>query len=207
MPTSTAPEHSFLHDVYALLIGSSLIAVGLAMFKSAGIVTSGLSGWAFLLSEVTGYSFGVLLFIISLPFYIFAYRLLGFWFTLRTVVLVTVVSVSVDMIGVMMTINVHHSLMGSLTGGVLCGMGLLSIMRHGMSMGGFGVLGAFLQHKNIIRAGIVMMSADGILVVLSAFVFPWESILFSLASMVSVNLILIVNHKSEWYVSTSYGMG
>ncbi len=90
-----SPKHTFWHDLYALFLGGSLIVLALVMLKSAGVFTSGLSGWAFLLSAVTPYAFGEILFVISVPFYIFAYGLLGFWFTLRTVVLITLISVSV----------------------------------------------------------------------------------------------------------------
>ena len=202
-----SPKHTVWHDIYALFLGGSLIVLALVMLKSAGVFTSGLSGWAFLLSEITPYAFGEILFVISIPFYIFAYRLLGFWFTLRTVVLITLISVSVDMIGAVLQITVYNPLITSIVAGGVGGMGLLGVMRHGMSLGGFGVLGAFLQHKNILRAGVVMMGADVVLVVLSAFVFSWENILYSLASMIAVNMVVIVNHKPDWYISVSHGMG
>ncbi len=202
-----SPKHAVWHDIYALFLGGSLIVLALVMLKSAGVFTSGLSGWAFLLSEITPYAFGEILFVISIPFYIFAYRLLGFWFTLRTVVLITLISVSVDMIGAVLQITVYNPLITSIVAGGVGGMGLLGVMRHGMSLGGFGVLGAFLQHKNILRAGVVMMGADVVLVVLSAFVFSWENILYSLASMIAVNMVVIVNHKPDWYISVSHGMG
>ena len=204
---TTLPKHTFWHDVYAVFLGTALITIGLAIFKSAGLFTSGLSGWAFLLAKVTPYSFGIWFIVISLPFYFFAYSLLGFWFTFRTVVMVVIVSLSVDKVGLMLDITVNNTLIASIVAGAICGMGLLSIMRHGMSLGGFGVLGAFLQHKKIVRAGVIMMGADALLVVLCIFVFSWQDILYSLASMVSVNLVLIVNHKSSWYVPTSRGMG
>lgn len=196
-------QHRVLHDVYAIILGTCLISVGLVILKQAGVVTAGLSGWSFLLTKLTNHSFGTILFAISIPFYIFAYWLMGIWFTVRTLIVITVSSLAVDYMGVILNITVTNALLASMLGGTVSGLGLLAIMRHGMSFGGFSVLGAWLQHKNIMRAGLFMMMADGVLVLWALFIYPLEKVIFSLVSMVCVNLVLIFNHKSEWYVSTS----
>ncbi|MCP6423756.1 YitT family protein, partial [Klebsiella pneumoniae] len=55
------------------------------LLGSAGLITGQLAGLALLLSQATGYSFGPVYLVLSLPFYGFGYRRLGAGFLRRTI--------------------------------------------------------------------------------------------------------------------------
>ena len=92
-PTPPAAEpHSTTEDVVAIFTGVLMISVGVAFFTSAGLLTGGTAGLAFLLHYATGMGFGKIFFVLNLPFYWLALRKLGREFTLKTFVAVLLLS-------------------------------------------------------------------------------------------------------------------
>ena len=73
----SALPHTLTEDATAIFTGVLLISVGVAFFTSAGLLTGGTAGLAFLLHYGTGISFGKLFFVINLPFYWLALRTVG----------------------------------------------------------------------------------------------------------------------------------
>ena len=83
-PATPAPlvvPHSLTEDAVAIFTGVLLISVGVAFFTSAGLLTGGTAGLAFLLHYATGIGFGKIFFVLTLPFYWLALRKLGRAFT------------------------------------------------------------------------------------------------------------------------------
>src|SRR3546814_478787 len=66
-----------LEDAYAIFVGSLLIVAGLALLSSARLITGGLSGIALLISYFVPIEAGILLMILSLPFFLLAGRAMG----------------------------------------------------------------------------------------------------------------------------------
>ena len=93
----TVERHSRSEDVQALLSGTLLIALGVAMFKHTGLLTGGTAGLAFLLHYATGIAFGKLFFLINLPFYWIAWRRMGRVFTLKTFAAVALLSLFTEL--------------------------------------------------------------------------------------------------------------
>lgn len=65
----SAHKHSRSEDALAIVSGTLLISVGIAFFTTAGLLTGGTAGLAFLLHYATGIRFGPLFFVLNLPFY------------------------------------------------------------------------------------------------------------------------------------------
>ncbi len=76
--------HSVLDDLQALVGGAMLVSLGVTLMNSAGLVTGGVAGLCLLLHYATGIGFGKIFLVLSLPFYAFALRKLGWRFTLKT---------------------------------------------------------------------------------------------------------------------------
>src|SRR3546814_2437568 len=74
-----------LEDAYAIFVGSLLFVAGLAMLSSARLITGGLSGIALLISYFVPIEAGILLMILSLPFFLLAGRAMGRSFLVKTV--------------------------------------------------------------------------------------------------------------------------
>lgn len=51
-------EHSFRENLLALVLGSSLVSLGVIVFSKVGLLTGGTAGLAIFLTKVSGFSFG-----------------------------------------------------------------------------------------------------------------------------------------------------
>ena len=89
--------HSLLEDAIAIFTGVTLISVGVALFTSAGLLTGGTAGLAFLLHYAAGWGFGKVFFVINLPFYWLALRKFGKAFALKTFIAVALLSLLTEL--------------------------------------------------------------------------------------------------------------
>ena len=62
IPTPAVP-HNLIEDVLAILTGTLLVSLGVAMFNQVGLFTGGTAGLAFLIHYATGFSFGIVFFL------------------------------------------------------------------------------------------------------------------------------------------------
>ena len=86
-------KHSIIEDVQAIASATLIIALGVMVFKTAGLITGGTTGLALLLHYMTGWRFGLLLFVVNLPFYWLAWQKIGVDFTRKTFISVGLLSV------------------------------------------------------------------------------------------------------------------
>ena len=59
-----APPHTLFEDVQALVTAALFVALGVAMYAHAGLLTGGTAGIAFLIHYAGGWRFGTLFFLI-----------------------------------------------------------------------------------------------------------------------------------------------
>lgn len=192
-------RHSIGEDVYAILIGSSLTAFGIVMLHAAGLVTGGVAGLALTVSYLTGLPVGTLFFLLNLPFLVLAQRTLGWRFTIKSAITVTLLSALTWVIPGWTGMGHVDPWFAAIFGGTVIGMGILSLARHKSSVGGVGVLALYLYEKRGTNAGKVQGAADT-LIVLSAFVaLDTRHILFSVLSAAALSLVLYAFHKKGRY--------
>lgn len=192
-------KHTYFEDIQALLIGSLLAALGVTFFKTAGLLIGGTAGLAFLGQYASSYTFSEVFFIINLPFYILSYRQLGWRFTLKTFISVFLLSVFVEINTWFMQLSALNPFYAAIIGGLLIGAGLLILFRHEASLGGLNILAQYLSQKYAISIGKFQMGVDCVVLFLSIFIIDWTSIALSIVGAISLNLILVVNHKPGRY--------
>ena len=195
------PQHTRLEDVQALLSGALLVAFAVVLFRQAGLLTGGTPGLTFLGYYATGLPFGVLYFLINLPFYLFGYLAIGKAFTVKTFVAVLLLSVFSEYLPRWIHIESIHPVFAAILGGLLAGAGLLMLIRHQSSLGGVGVLALYLQKKRGWRAGSMQMIADAVIVCAAFFLVEPERVVLSVLGVVVLNLVLAVNHRPGRYFS------
>ena len=199
---STVPDqrrHSRLDDGYAMLIGTSLVALGLDLLHGANLATGGIAGLALLVSYVVPLSPGKLLVLLNLPFYALAWVTLGPKFTVRTIVVSVLILLALRLMPMAIGFSHVDPLYAALFGGTVAGMGILVLARHRAGVGGVGVLALWLQEKRGLRAGNVQMAADALIVSATLLVLPPLEVLLSAASAVALSLVLTINHRPGRY--------
>lgn len=196
-----APRHSLFDDLQALVTGTLFVALGLVLFRQAGLMTGGTTGIALLLNHATGWRFGVLLFLINLPFYFLAWKRMGPRFVAKTVAAVTLLAWLSEVLPGWLQVAWVAPVFAALGGGLLVGAGFIILFRHRASLGGLNVLVLWLQQRYGWRAGHVQAAIDS-LIVLTAL--PWldaTRLGLSVLAAVAMNFALAVNHRPGRYVA------
>ena len=192
-PLPVAPifdKHRLYEDAIATLIGTNLM-------------TGSTAGLALLIQYATGVNFGLLYFLINLPFYYFAWARMGAAFTIRTFIAVLLLSIFGRLIPVWLDLSSVNIYFSAIMGGTLMGMGVLSLFRHRSGVGGVNILALYLQDNHNIRAGYFQLGLDAIIMLLALAFIPWENMLTSLLGIVAMNLIVALNHKPGRYLGIS----
>ena len=196
-----ASRHRPHEDVQALVTGTLFVALGVVLFRQAGLLTGGTAGIAFLVHYATGWNFSVVFFAINVPFYGLAYRRMGLPFTVKTLVAVSLLSAFAEWVPHWLTVASVATPFASVLGGLLMGAGMLMLFRHRASLGGLNVLVLYLQETRGWRAGHLQMALDCSIVLAAMAVVPWTHIVWSVVGAVALNLTLAVNHRPGRYVA------
>jgi uncharacterized membrane-anchored protein YitT (DUF2179 family) len=199
--TKRMQQHTLFDDMQALVTGTLLVSLGVAMLGKAHLVTGGTVGIAFLLHYFTGLSFGKLFFAINVPFYFLAVKKMGWKFTLKTFAAVGLLSAFSELLPLVFSMENLNPLYGAIMGGLLCGVGLLVLFRHRASLGGINVLVLYLQERYGLRAGLVQLGLDATILMLSIPMISMTSVAISLLGAAMLNLTLAVNHKPGRYMA------
>lgn len=198
---TSALRHAWYDDLLALGTGTLFIAIGVAMFTRAGLLTGGTAGIAFLAHYASGIGFGVLFFTINLPFYWLAWRHMGRAFTLKTLAAVTLLSLLSAAVPRWAGFAQLDPWFAAVAGGLLMGAGFLMLFRHHASLGGLNILVLYLQQRFGWRAGWVQMGIDGSIVLAALALLEPQRILMSVAGAVALNLTLALNHRPGRYAA------
>lgn len=200
--SQTAPvvRHTLFEDAQALLVAPLFVAFAILLFRQAGLLTGGTVGIAFLLHYVGDWPIGPLLFAINLPFYYLGVRALGWTFTLKTFIAVSLLAVYTEVLPGLITLSEVNRAFAAVMAGFMAGVGLLMLIRHKASLGGIGILAIHLQNSRGWRAGKLQMAADLSILATAFFVRDPASIALSILGAVALNLVIAVNHKAGRYM-------
>ncbi len=196
-------RHPLWEDALALLFGTALVALGIAFYAHAGLLTGGTVGIAFLVNYQAGWSFGLVFFLVNLPFYLLGIWRMGWAFTLRTGCAVLLVSLLAELTPQWVAFAHLSSVYAALFGGAVMGLGLLMLFRHRASLGGVNILALYMQERFDLRAGVVQMAIDASIVLAAIFVVSPDKVLLSVLGAVVLNLVLAINHRADRYVGLS----
>lgn len=200
-PARASLRHRPFEDVQALITGTLFVALGVVMFGHTGLLTGGTAGIAFLIHYATGWNFGLVFFLINLPFYGLAWQRMGKPFTLKTFAAVGLLSAFVNLLPQLVSFQRLSPPFTAVMGGLLMGAGMLMLFRHRASLGGFNVLVLYLQERFGWRAGRIQMALDCLIVVASFALVDWQHVALSVLGAVVLNQTLATNHRTGRYMT------
>ncbi|NRP17690.1 hypothetical protein LPJGGPFB_00914 [Ensifer adhaerens] len=199
---NTSPtRHTPIEDLQGIFSGSLIAALGLYFLASAGLLTGSTAGVAFLLHYATGVNFGLAFFLLNLPFFYLSWKRLGPAFTVKTFIAIGVTSFLTDIQSRLFQIGDIHPAWAALIGGLLLGYGLLALYRHRASLGGVGILGIYLQERFGVRAGLVQLAIDMVVLVAAFGVTSPSVVAWSVLGAVVLNLFVAINHRADRYIA------
>jgi len=184
-------------------VGATLVALSIQFLTASNLMTGQIAGLALLGSYVSDWSFGLIFFVLNLPFYILGYTQIGLTFTLKTFGAVGVLSIISELFPLVLTVDTVHPALGAALGGILAGVGLISLFRHGATLGGVGIVALWLQDRNDIPAGRTQLIFDLGVFLLALAVFDWQAVAWSLLGAAILNQLITVNHRRDRYIARS----
>lgn len=186
------------HRWLSILEGCILVALGIHILNSAGLLISGTAGVSMILIRLTDFSFGELFFLLNIPFYCLAWFTLGREFTLRTFTSISLLSLLSEWMTHHATLTIHPLLAATL-GGLLVGFGLIILFRHNASLGGLNILAVFLERKFSIHASKTTLLAD-IGILMAALIFlDLSQLTYSFIAFVLLSSVVGRYHRPpEW---------
>ena len=197
------PNHSVIEDVFALVSAGLFVSFGVFLFQSQDLMVGGAAGLALLGTYAVDVDFGVLFFLINIPFYALAWTQISKRFTINTFISVTTVSVLTEQIPAFVDISHVNPFFAAVFGGILIGVGMLMMFRHSSSLGGIGIMAFFLQQRFNIRAGFFQLSVDSVILLCALQFIEWHLVLISILAALCLNMVISLNHRPERYVPVS----
>ncbi|HCQ66922.1 MAG TPA: YitT family protein [Rhodobacteraceae bacterium] len=200
--SAPSDHHTPLEDALAFLTGTGLVALSVQFLQGSGLITGQIAGLSLVFSYWGDWPFGLVFFLLNLPFYFFAVARMGWRFTVKTFTAVALLSGLSEAMGQLIALDVGHPGLAAFLAGITAGTGLLVLFRHGATLGGIGIMALYIQDRLGIRAGLIQLGFDALVFGLAAFLFAAPVVLWSLAGAVLLNVIILMNHRRDRYVAT-----
>ncbi len=195
-------RHTMIEDAQGLAYGTIMAAVAIVLLTHLGLVTGQTAGLAVLISYATGWSFGVVFFLVNIPFYYLGYRRMGLAFTIKTFLSVAALSALTLWLPAQLQFGAVNPWLGAVIFGLMSGSALLALFRHGASLGGIGILGLILQDRFGWRAGWVQLAFDVALFAVALTILDPGAVAVSFVGAVVINLVIAINHRRDRYITT-----
>lgn len=174
-----------LYEYFLIVFGTLLTALAFNLFLIPHkIAPGGLSGIAMVIYYVANgrIPVGVIMLVLNVPLFIIGFRELGGIFGFRTLLSTVLLSVFIDFIRVPSMTD--DSILASIYGGVLLGIGLGLVFKGNATTGGTDLL-AKIIHKffHFIGVSWVLFAIDSLVVITAALIFGPNEALYALVSL------------------------
>nr|WP_269330398.1 YitT family protein [Kineosporia babensis] len=196
---SSIHRHGLAEDLFALVTGTLITAFGLYLIKSAGAVTGGTAGFVLWLCQWLSWPFGLVFAAVNVPFAVLAWNRKGPAFVGRSVLSVLLLSGFSLLQSRFLELGQVNPVYAVLLGNLVAGVGLLIVLRHHSSLGGFNVIAVLAQERLGWRAGYVLLGLDSGVVVLSMLTADVGTVALSALGVAALNLVLVLNHRPGRY--------
>ena len=165
-----------------ITIGALIFVVGLElMLLPNNMLDGGLVGISIIFSRLLGLPFGIILFVIHLPFIYFGLKQMGKWFAIFVAYGVAVVSIASPLMHHYPAIS-NEPLLAVIFGGVFVGIGVGLAVRAGGCLDGMEIVAIYMSKKLPFSVGEVLMVVNLVIFSSAAFLFSWEATMYSIIS-------------------------
>ena len=194
------------------IIGVFLVAVAVNIFILPNDIVYGVSGLGVIFYRTLGIDPSLVIFIGSVILLILSFILLGLEKTKNSIIGSLIYPVFVKLTeGVvgMVDLGSTETVVVVLFGAVISGLGLGLIFKAGFTTGGTDILNQIVSKYFKMSIGKAMFFTDGLIIVISLFVFGWQKFIYSLISMYVISVmtdkvILGISQSKTFYIITEH---
>ena len=181
---------------YGILTAAAMLqgaAMAIFLFPHH-IPSGGNAGLAILLNHWFQLSLGFALWGVNFIFLILAIYIFGIAWTFRTMFAVTITSITVHSFKTVHPIAFGHPVIDLLVGGILFGLGVGLLVKHGASSGGMLIPALMISTRRGLPPGRTMFWINLSIFCLTAFIIDWRIVIYAtLCQLISTYVIDLNN--------------
>ncbi|MDD2494592.1 MAG: YitT family protein [Tissierellia bacterium] len=176
----------FLFETIYLTIGCIFSAFAVNnILKPNGLITSGITGIAFILEKYTNINYSIIYYVINMTVLIITFIILG----KKEIIKIAFISIIYPLVLIVLQ-NYHLKfvendlLLATIYFSIFNGIGIGMILRKGYSFGGTDTIAKILKKKffKSLNISYILLVIDGLVIIASAFVFGRNIALYSIIS-------------------------
>lgn len=212
---------NFINNIYKkdrivrysqFLLGILLMAIAYNLFILPTNIVYGVGGIGVILKKIYNIDPSLVIFISSILLLIVSYFALGKESTAKTVVgslLYPIFVKLTEWVINYVSFSNLEPLVIVLFGAVLTGFGLGLIFKAGFTTGGTDILNAIVSKYGKMSMGSSMYLTDGIIILISLFIFGFETFIYSIISLYIISLmtdkvVLGISNSKAFYIITEH---
>lgn len=187
-------DWDFCLSLVLITLGAVMSAIALELILIPNsMIDGGMNGVSIILNTVFGGSLGIIIFIVNLPFLILGYKQLGKKFILKAFYGMILFSVLLEIFH-SYTPLIDDTLLATVYGGILLGVGCGLIIKEGGCLDGTEIVAILINRKKSISVGQVVFCFNVVIYFTAIFVLGAERALYSLLTyFVSYKVIDMVS--------------
>ena len=201
-----------IKELIEFIIGCFLVALAFNLFMSPNnLVAGGVSGFSLILKHFFGLNPSTIISIANILLIILSFLVLGKEKTKATIlgsILFPVFVSLTEHLSTYISFKESEMILIAVFGGALQGIGAGLIFRAGYSTGGTDILNMIISKVFKMSLGNSMFFTDGIIIVIGAFVFGFNHLMYSLIilyliSTLTDKVVLGISDSKAFYIITS----
>ena len=201
-----------IKELIEFIIGCFLVALAFNLFMSPNnLVAGGVSGFSLILKHFFGLNPSTIISVANVFLIILSFLVLGKEKTKATIlgsILFPIFVSLTEHLSTYISFKESEMILIAVFGGVLQGLGAGLIFRAGYSTGGTDILNMIVSKIFKISLGNSMLFTDGTIIVIGAFVFGFNHLMYSLIilyliSTLTDKVVLGISDSKAFYIITS----
>lgn len=164
-----------------IIIGAMMAAISLKVILIPnGLIDGGVTGISMMLSKLFGLSLSLLLFILNIPFVFLGYKHLGKRFAFCATLGIVSLTISTGYLERSPASLIGNSILITVIGAILLGMGIGIVLRHGGALDGTDVLALIISSKTSYTVGESIFLINIVIFLSALLLFGWRGVLISM---------------------------
>ena len=196
----------------SFLLGVLIVALAFNIFILPNDIVYGVSGLAVICKKVWGIDPSLVILIGSVFLLLLSYVLMGKEKTANSVVGSLIYPVFVKLtewVIPLVDLGSTEPFLIAIFGSAISGFGLGLIFKSGFTTGGTDILNQIVAKYFKMSMGNAMFFTDGLIIVVSLFIFGWQKFMYSIVSIVVISImtdkvILGISQSKAFYIITDH---
>lgn len=176
----------FTIDIIVTIAGTFIFAFAVHVFTSPNqIAPGGMTGISTIIHHLTKLPIGGVNITLNIPIFIIGLIYLGKWFMIKTFVSLVTFTIAMDYVLVTLPTYTGDTLIASIFGGLLMGVGIGLALTRGSSTGGMDIINKIIAKRlPHIKLGKIIFCSDVVIIIISGVAFKSiEPVLYAIVAM------------------------